>query len=262
MRRKTKLKPSSPITLLFSSLTLWCTQTWVQDQKGHQRATTEKPFWCPQSMRDGWRQNTSSQRSGCPNKEVNEKPFACITWDYTMSEKRNVKGDLSSKVLRRQRQQGKYNATSPSFTLWKLQKAYLIVKENSMRVPLTWALWRGVSASAHISIQDTPTAPIPLVPPLLKVESPVFHCLGWMPTHDRDLPACLQASPQRHTDLSQFDGCFCNHYRHLWLVFELQCNTRVMDTEMALAWQTLIDSWFTVVQNRLQYCFGVLPFSC
>lgn len=38
-----------------------------------------------------------------------------------------------------------------------------------------------------------------------------FTAVGWMPTHDRDLPACLQASPQRHTDLSHFDGCFCNH---------------------------------------------------
>lgn len=49
-----------------------------------------------------------------------------------------------------------------------------------------------------------------VVPRLLEAESECLTAAGGMPTHLRDLPVCLQASPQRHTVFSHFDGCFRN----------------------------------------------------
>lgn len=96
-------------------------QTWSQKQRGHQKAPTEKPFfWRALRVMGGWKQHTSSQRSGCPVKEADVKPFGSTTWDYTTSEETSVKQDLSPDMPWRQRQQGKYTTTSPStpFTLW------------------------------------------------------------------------------------------------------------------------------------------------
>lgn len=216
-------------------ITLSFKQTWSQKPHGHQKTPTEKSSWCPPAC-DGWLEAAHLlAKVWLPHQGSQCEAF----WQHNvrLHDIRKDKcqmGYLLQHVLKTKTAgQIHYHLPIHSFLHCGSFKRQISDSKGRQRESTSDRSFvkKCISFGSHFHPSHlNGSVPCCSLSPEGWIFS-AFAAVRGKPTPHRDLPICLQASPQRHTGSSHFDGCFRNRSRHLWLVFEWQCNTRAMDAK-------------------------------
>lgn len=185
-----------------------------------------------QGSMGGWKQPTSLLRSSCSIKKANSKPSGTTTGDCMTSEKTNVRQNLSSDTLWRQSRERVLQTPHLLLLNFGNFKIQILCSKGREResTSIRNFLRRCISFGSHFH----PGHPN-ISMPCCSLPPEGWSCSaslqgGGPPTTDTFQPVC--SHHHRHVQFCLlFDGHFCNCWRHLWLVFELQSKTRMIDTK-------------------------------